>query len=42
MQKANIPKVKNKTRTKPLSLILRSNDTSNVLSLDKSLTDALL
>lgn len=39
MQKANIPKVKNKNKT--LSLILRS-DTSNVLSLDTSLTDALL
>lgn len=38
MQKANIPKVKNKS----LSLILRSNDTSNVLSLDESLTEALL
>lgn len=38
MQKANIPKVKNKS----LFLILRSNDTSNVLSLDESLTEALL
>lgn len=41
MQKANIPKVK-KNKNKSLSLILRSNDTSNVLSLDKSLTEALL
>lgn len=42
MQKANIPKVKKQNKNKTLSLILRSNDTSNVLSLDKSLTDALL